>query len=68
VPLCPVSAVPDLSTLEGTMVDDSALYMVVDFKIMVSLKGQGCLSGLRGKRSSPFLYDTGRPGQVPRSS
>jgi hypothetical protein len=54
VPLCPVSAVPDLSTLDGTMVDDSALYMVVDFKIMVSLKGTRLL--VRFARKEKFTF------------
>jgi hypothetical protein len=54
VPLGPRSVVPDSSTLEGTMVDDSALYMDVDFKIMVSLKGTRLL--VRFKRKEKFTF------------
>jgi hypothetical protein len=54
VPLGPGSVVPDLSALEGTMVDDTAFYMDMDFKIMVSLKGTRLL--VRFARKEKFTF------------
>jgi hypothetical protein len=45
----------DLSASEGTIVDDSAMFLDLISKIMVPLVGY---------KVAPFLCDIGRPGQA----